>query len=94
MSSVGIEELKKHAEDLVTRVEEGGETIEIVHHGRVAAILAPTSAMHSPAVNQETWRTETEAVIASMDRLAEKIAAVWPEGGSALDAIDDIRRDT
>ena len=94
MSMIGIDELKKHAEDLVARVEEGGETIEIVHHGRVAAVLAPTSANRPTAVDQEDWRTETEAVIASMDRLAVKIAAVWPEGVSALDAIDDVRRDT
>src|SRR5215203_1522463 len=38
-------------------------------------------------------RAQTEAVLASMDKLAEKIAEVWPEGVSALDAIDDIRRD-
>lgn len=38
-------------------------------------------------------RAQTEAVITSMDDLAEKIAAAWPEGISALDAIDDVRRE-
>jgi antitoxin (DNA-binding transcriptional repressor) of toxin-antitoxin stability system len=38
-------------------------------------------------------RAQTEAVLASMDRIAEEIDKVWPKNVSALDAINDVRRE-
>ncbi len=93
MSVVDTRELQEGLEDLVRRVDENGETIAITRRGRVAVLMVKAPAT-APDADQPSWRDETEAGIAALDRLADEIAAVWPRGVSALDAVNDIRRDT
>ncbi len=85
MTTVGIRELKQNTSRILRRVREGGETIEITYHGEPIARLVPIS----PA---KPSTEEISAVLTDLDELSAEISAQWPEGVSALDAINDVRR--
>lgn len=85
MMGVGIRELKANASDLVRRVREQGEIIDITYHGEVVARLVPARPAR-PAAD------EIAALLVDLDQLAAEIGAAWPKGVSAQDAIEDVRR--
>jgi len=41
MASVGVRELKEHTSEIVRRVRDNGETIDITYRGEVVATLVP-----------------------------------------------------
>ncbi|MDP9373281.1 MAG: type II toxin-antitoxin system prevent-host-death family antitoxin [Chloroflexota bacterium] len=90
MQAVGVRELKEHASEILRRVREGRETIEVTYRGKVVARLVPVAPAESPGLSDPS---ETAAIWASIDELAEKISARWPEGVSAADAISEDRRE-
>ncbi len=68
MSLVGIRELKTNASELVRRVREQGEIIDITYYGEVVARLVPVKEVKTkPEELAELW---TE-----MDRLAQEVSA-------------------
>jgi prevent-host-death family protein len=85
MATVGIRELKARTSEIMRRVSEAGETIEITQHGRVIARLVPA---HAPNVDPEQLTAELD----ELDRIAADIGADWPEGISAVDAIAEDRQ--
>jgi prevent-host-death family protein len=86
MLTVGIRELKANTSEIIRRVRERGEVVDITYHGEVVARLAPVAPrLPAPA--------ETAAILADLDQLAAEISAAWPEGVSALDAVQDVRRE-
>jgi prevent-host-death family protein len=86
MSEVGIRELKTHASEIVRRVREQGEVVDITFHGEVVARLVP---VRPPIPTPE----EVAALLTDLDQLAAEVSAAWPEGVSAVDAVRDVRRD-
>ncbi|CAA9558881.1 MAG: hypothetical protein AVDCRST_MAG88-1332 [uncultured Thermomicrobiales bacterium] len=87
MASVGVRELKEQTSQILRRVREGRETIEVTYHGKVVARLVPVEEL---AVDRSA---EFAAVWAEMDRLAAEIGARWPAGVSAADAVSGGRRE-
>ena len=86
MPAIGVRELKERASQVLRRVRERGEEIEITHHGRVVARLIPVSReRRRPRASAATWST--------LDRLAREIGARWPKGRSAAAAGREGRRD-
>mgnify|MGYP003621888259 FL=1 len=86
MGSVGIRELKANTSEIVRRVREQGEVIDITHHGEVVARLIPASST--------TGKTdEIAALLAEMDRLAEEVTAEWTGTRSAVDAVRESKRE-
>ena len=87
MTRVGIRELKVHANELIRRVHEDGETIEITLRGRAVARLAPltTVTASSPQERADFW--------AEWRELSQRIGEAWPKGVSAVDAVREQRRD-
>ena len=86
MSLVGIRELKTNASELVRRVREQGEIIDITYYGEVVARLVP--------VKEVKTRTEELADLwAEMDRLAQEVSARWSGSPSAVDAVREGRRE-
>jgi prevent-host-death family protein len=84
--SIGIRELKAHASEVLRRVRERGEEVEVTHHGRVVARLVP--------VARERPRSRASATAwATLDRVAREIGARWPKGRSAADTVREGRRD-
>jgi prevent-host-death family protein len=86
MRAVGVRELKERTGEIVRRVREGRETIAVTYRGKVVARLVPAD---EPAVSQD----ELARLWADIDQLAAEISARWPAGVSAVDAINDVRRD-
>ena len=90
MSTVDIQELKEHMTDVLRRVEEDGETIEVSDQGRIIArIVPPGEASDVRADRLEA----TERALAGLKQLGEELSKSWPDGFSAVDAVRDVRRD-
>jgi prevent-host-death family protein len=86
MRTAGVRELKENASELVRLVREEKEEIEITYRGKVVARLVPVDdAAERARRSDEAW--------ARFRRVGEQIAAAWPEGVSAVDAIREQRRE-
>ena len=83
MLTVGIRELKQQASELVRRVREKGDKVQVTFHGKVVALLIPVESIEKKA-NTRAWD--------DLDQLASEIAARWPDGISAVEAIAENRR--
>jgi prevent-host-death family protein len=86
MVTVGVRELKQQTSKILRRVREDGETIEITYHGETIARLVPITP-------PEPSNEKMAAILADLEDLSAEISAKWPEGVSALDAINDVRRE-
>ena len=86
MSLVGIRELKTNASELVRRVREEGEIIDITYYGEVVARLVPVKEVKTkPEELAEMW--------AEMDRLAQQVSAQWTGNPDAVEAVREGRRE-
>jgi prevent-host-death family protein len=85
MKEVGIRELKEHASAIIRRVREEREEVAVTHRGRVVAMIVPAGATTAR-------REDLASIWAEMDRLAEEIGELWPEGVSAVQAVSEDRR--
>jgi prevent-host-death family protein len=81
MVTVGVRELKQQASELVRRVRETGEEIQVTYHGEVVALLIPVKQAKN---NDKAW--------AKLDRLAAEIGARWPKDVPAAKAVSEARR--
>lgn len=86
MSEVGIRELKASASEIVRRVRERGEVVDITYHGEVVARLVPVR----PTVPAPG---DVAALLTDMDQLAAEVSAAWPVNVSAVNAVRDVRRE-
>jgi prevent-host-death family protein len=86
MGAIGIRELKARASQVIRRVRERGEEIEVTHHGKVVARLVPAS-------RRAARRQTSASVWSTLDRVAREIGATWPKGHSATAAVREGRRD-
>jgi len=91
MVAVSARELRERTDALLRQVEETGEAVEIIDDDRVIARLVPalplaTSPHDDDEFDLEQWFKE-------MDELAAEIGASVPEGTTALDMINDVRRE-
>jgi len=86
VGAIGVRELKERASQVLRRVREHGEEIDVTHHGRVVARLIPVSPDRlRPRASAAAWST--------LDRVAREISARWPKGRSAAKAVREGRRD-
>jgi prevent-host-death family protein len=84
--TVGVRELRDGATELLRRVRDDGETIEVTYHGRVVARLVPVRDPDEPAASASAWRAQADA-------LAVRIGRAWPADVSAVEAVREQRRD-
>jgi prevent-host-death family protein len=83
MASVGVRELKEHTSEIVRRVRDDGETIDITYRGEVVATIAP-----KPRLDPERDRAFWERI----DQLRRDIAAhMGPEPVDAVALLDEER---
>jgi prevent-host-death family protein len=85
MAEIGVRELKEKTSDVLRRVRDQNESIDITYRGRIVARLIPWQA-------KEVRRRRNAAVWKEMDRLAEEISHHWPKGVSAAEAVAEQRR--
>lgn len=86
MVSVSVRELKQRTDAILGQVREGGETVAITNYGRVIAHLVPV-------VSSTRAEAKITAVLADMNHLSAEISARWPDGVTALEAVNDVRRE-
>jgi prevent-host-death family protein len=84
MDSVGIRELKERTSEILRRVREEGAIIEVTYRGQAVAWLVP--------VESQVQDNEADMILASLDELAARVGERWP-GGSAAEAVEEIRRE-
>ena len=82
MVTVGIRELKQQTSELIRRVREQGDEIQVTLHGKVVARILPVAP--AAANSRQAWK--------DLDLLAAEIGKHWPEGVSAVDAMTEARR--
>jgi len=86
MASVGVRELKQRTSEVLRRLRERGEPVDVTFRGEVVARLVPV-------VRRRSGRPRAAAAVwTEIDRLAEEIGARWPDGVSAADAVAEQRR--
>jgi prevent-host-death family protein len=85
MRSVGIRELKEHTSQILRRVREDGEEVQVTYYGRVVARLVPVTPSRPTS-------TDLAAVWSDLDRLAAEIGAHWPADVTAAEAVSEGRR--
>ena len=85
MRDVGIRELKEHTSEILRRVADGKEIVEITRRGKVIARIVPAGPEDTDAEFARVW--------ADMDEIAKEIGALWPKGVSAVDAVREQRRE-
>jgi prevent-host-death family protein len=83
VGSIGVRELKAHTSEILRRVEEEGEVIDVTRRGAVVARLVPVARPVDREVMRRVWEER--------DRLAAEIAKHWPAALSAADAIAEDR---
>jgi prevent-host-death family protein len=86
MAEVGVRELKQKTSSILRRLREGKETVTITYRGRAIAKLVPVE--DDDLKQAEAWR-----VWAEMDELTKEISARWPKGVSAVEAVEEGRRE-
>lgn len=84
MSAIGIRDLKANTSQIVRRVREKGETIDVTYHGEVVARLIP--------IKRARPKKKELAVWTDLEQLAAEIGLAWPADVSAVEAIRDVRR--
>lgn len=87
MQQVGVREFKTHASEILRRVRDVGETIEITSRGEAIARLTPVPQ------RQPLSKEEVERRMATLEEFAQEVAKYWPAGVSAVDAVREGRRD-
>ena len=85
MRSIGVRELKQHTSQVLRRVREKGEQIEVTYRGRAVARLIPVAR---PAAE----RRDAAGVWSDLDKLAAEIGARWRGAGGAREAVREGRR--
>jgi prevent-host-death family protein len=88
VKTIGVRELKKRLSEALRDVQTG-ETIEVTNRGQVIARIMPvTPQKHDPKKHDPE---AVRAALTDLDNLAAEITAYWPEGVSALGAVNDVR---
>lgn len=82
MRSIEVRKLKKQTDEILRWLQEQGEEIEITQEGRPIARLVPVEA--SPSTAQ---------ILQEFDALAAEVGKHWPKDVSALEAVQEVRRE-
>ena len=86
MASIEAQELGARTSEVLRRVREDGETIDVTHRGKVVARVVPAEPKRLDPEKVAAWWRE-------WDDLADEVSKHWPEGLSAVDAVRAERRD-
>ena len=85
MERIGIRELKARASEVLRSVREERATYQVTYRGEAIANIVPVEDAAPESETPEQW-------LAALDEIIDAISDAWPEGVSAQEAIDDVRR--
>ncbi len=86
MATIDVRELGRRAERVVRRAQRQREAITLTDGGRVIARIEPVTP-------EPPGAEAAAALLADMQRLAQRIGRQWPDGVSAVEALSQDRRD-
>jgi prevent-host-death family protein len=86
MLTIGVRNLKQRLSEVLRRVRDSGEIVEITNRGETIARLVP---VRQPKETDD----DLAAIWTTLDQLAAEISAEWPEGVSAVEAVSEGRRE-
>jgi prevent-host-death family protein len=86
MDAVGIRELKTHASEILRRVREEKQTIDVTYRGEVVARIVPVAPKRPTGAELADYWAELDQLIADIARQA-------PPDVTAADVMRDIRRE-
>ncbi len=72
MTSVGIRELKEHTSEIMRRVREDGETIDVTYRGEHVATIRPAPKKRSQASIDALWQRHLDLVRAIGEQLGDE----------------------
>ncbi len=87
MKTIDVSELTERINEILRLVEDEGETIEVINHGKVIAHIVPTVT----PVQQTQPKQDMEAFWEKTDRLAAEIGSYLPEKVDVNDIMLDVR---
>ena len=94
MVAIHVNELKERTEEVLRRLREMGEPVEIFDDGRMIAKLVPADEDAGVTGEASAAKDErTAAIWDELERLSVEIGRQWPAGVSAVQAVRDDRRD-
>jgi prevent-host-death family protein len=85
VTRIDVSQLRERLDDLLRRVDQCGETIEVADRGRVVARLIPVSGRVDPEIHRAIWERRR--------KLAEEIGRHWTDDVSAAEAVGEGRRE-
>jgi prevent-host-death family protein len=85
MTSIGVRELKQRTSEVLRRVRQRQEQVEVTVRGEVVALLVPVA-------KRRTRGTRDAPVWTDIDRLAREVTARWPRRIGAAEAVGEGRR--
>lgn len=71
MASVGVRELKEHTSEIVRRVRDHGETIDITYRGEVVATIQPKRPI-DPERHRAFWERQRQLIRELGEQLGDK----------------------
>ena len=86
MITIGVRELKAKLSQILLKVRDEGEVVEITYYGQKIAHLAPATSV--PKKDDDL-----EAILSDLDSLAAEIGAAWEGNVSAVEAVREVRRE-
>ena len=101
MTTVGVDELRTHLNDILAAARASGEEVAVTDQGRVVARLVPEPPALDAAAQALEWLKnyqpptpeELAAYRARLDRTAAEIGRYITEPTNAVDLVRDVRRD-
>lgn len=94
MVAIQVNDLKERADEVLRRLRETGEPVEILDGGRTIAKLVPADdGAGAAAESAAAQDAETAAIWDELERLSVEIGRRWPAGVSAAEAVRDDRRE-
>ena len=85
MISVGVTELKQNISQVLRRVRDKRERVQVTYRGELVALLVPVPSrkLADSAPDAAVWT--------DLEQLAIEIGANWPKGVSAVEAVREGR---
>jgi antitoxin (DNA-binding transcriptional repressor) of toxin-antitoxin stability system len=102
MAAIHVDDLRERTDEVLCRLRETGEPVEIRDDGRTIAKLVPAdedlagsrhAVRRSTADDVAAKDAEAAAIWTELERLSVEIGRRWPAGVSAAAAVRDDRRD-
>lgn len=86
---MGVRELKNNASKIVRAVREEGAEYVVTLHGEPVAVLRPLTEEQPHPYDE----SEINHILSELNKMADRVSEAWKSPLSAVEAIEEQRRD-